>query len=554
MNGPEDTNTSRPSHTHRWSAVGRKSRAIVWEKVHRTLRLMTVVPAIMLATAGCREPAANSGFRKDAKAEPTDLARPEHAASENGVFQDEWEVFFVQEAKVGHARTRYRNIQRDGQKLVEITAESRQVMARFGQTVEQKLSLVSIETPEGQLVSFESRLEAGATPMVVRGERRGDVLQLTDTTKGRSETTTVPWKDSTGGLFAQEQSLAASPMQPGEDRSIRCLFPLRNEPVEIVLHADRLESTPLLDGTRKLLKIRSTVRFDARSAIETVVWTDVSGRTLKTYLPQLRQFGYRTDKATALAESTGAPFDLGEHSIVRLKRPIDRAHRTRRAVYRVRLADADPADEFIHDEAQQVRPIDAHTAEIVVRSIRPDGSAGPAGQQNDPPGDGDRLPNNLIQSDDARVVAMASAVAGDASDPGEIATALERYVRESVKSQQFSPAFATAAEVAETLQGDCTEHAVLLAALCRARGIPARCAVGLVYFPAEQAFAYHLWTEAWLDGRWIALDATLGQGGIGAAHLKLVQTNFKGAGALGALLPVFQVLGQLEVEVMRVEY
>ena len=40
---------------------------------------------------------------------------------------------------------------------------------------------------------------------------------------------------------------------------------------------------------------------------------------------------------------------------------------------------------------------------------------------------------------------------------------------------------ATAAEVARSREGDCTEHAVLLAALARARGIPARVAMGLVY-------------------------------------------------------------------------
>jgi len=53
-----------------------------------------------------------------------------------------------------------------------------------------------------------------------------------------------------------------------------------------------------------------------------------------------------------------------------------------------------------------------------------------------------------------------------------VACRLEKLVRDKMQAQDFSQAFATAAEVAETLQGDCTEHAVLLAALCRAREIP----------------------------------------------------------------------------------
>ena len=75
----------------------------------------------------------------------------------------------------------------------------------------------------------------------------------------------------------------------------------------------------------------------------------------------------------------------------------------------------------------------------------------------------------------------------------------------------------TASDVARSHSGDCKAHAVYLAALARARGIPARVAVGLVYSDRLAAFGYHMWTEVYIDGRWIPLDGTLGLGGIGAA-------------------------------------
>ena len=62
-----------------------------------------------------------------------------------------------------------------------------------------------------------------------------------------------------------------------------------------------------------------------------------------------------------------------------------------------------------------------------------------------------------------------------------------------------------------------------------------------------------MWTEIYLHGRWVPLDATLGQGGIGAAHLKLGQSNLKGAAALASFLPVTQVMGQLKIEVIEIE-
>ena len=80
----------------------------------------------------------------------------------------------------------------------------------------------------------------------------------------------------------------------------------------------------------------------------------------------------------------------------------------------------------------------------------------------------------------------------------------------------------SAADVARSLEGDCTEHSVLLAALCRARKIPARVAIGLVYYQprgeASPGYAYHMWTEVWVNQRWTPIDATLGRGGIGAAQ------------------------------------
>ena len=137
-----------------------------------------------------------------------------------------------------------------------------------------------------------------------------------------------------------------------------------------------------------------------------------------------------------------------------------------------------------------------------------------------------------------------------------LARELEAYVHREIQAKNFSTSFATAAEVARNRQGDCTEHAVLLTALCRARGIPARIAFGLVYFVdperATPGFAYHMWTEVYVRQRWVPLDATLGRGGIGAAHLKLSDSHLAGMSPFAAFLPLAQVVNRLEIEVLEV--
>lgn len=72
--------------------------------------------------------------------------------------------------------------------------------------------------------------------------------------------------------------------------------------------------------------------------------------------------------------------------------------------------------------------------------------------------------------------------------------------------------------------GDCTEDAVVLAALARAAGIPARVANGLVYsrqryHGAVNAFLPHSWVLAWVDGRWRSYDIALQ--GFDASHIAL---------------------------------
>lgn len=78
-------------------------------------------------------------------------------------------------------------------------------------------------------------------------------------------------------------------------------------------------------------------------------------------------------------------------------------------------------------------------------------------------------------------------------------------------------------------------------------------AIGLVYTESTPGFAFHMWNEVWIADRWIPLDATLGEGGIGEAHLKLADSSLAGEAAYSCFLPVSQVIGQIKIEILEVE-
>ena len=96
---------------------------------------------------------------------------------------------------------------------------------------------------------------------------------------------------------------------------------------------------------------------------------------------------------------------------------------------------------------------------------------------------------------------------------------------------------------------------MLLAAMLRAKNIPSRIAVGLVYVESAESFGGHMWTEAYLNGAWIPLDATLGRGGIGAAHIKLAESSLADDAPVmvTAFMPMMEVLGKVKIEVLRAE-
>lgn len=60
--------------------------------------------------------------------------------------------------------------------------------------------------------------------------------------------------------------------------------------------------------------------------------------------------------------------------------------------------------------------------------------------------------------------------------------------------------------------GDCTEHSILTVSLLRANNIPARAVVGIIlseYFGGKKnVFVYHMWVEAYTNGRWRLVDST----------------------------------------------
>ncbi len=514
-----------------------------------------LVAALCLLAIGCDTSAkqGDQGQSGDATGtdEPPFLAEP--AGEPDGEHGRQfWQILMLGGKRVGYASTTIRHATEDGRELKQVDGQTVLRVQRFRQTTDQKIRFTDLQAADGSLLRLRATIEQGSEPLRMAGVVRGDRLELEIGTLGKTTKYSLPWSADCGGFYAVESSLVQKPMQPGDERRLKMLIPGLTHLAEVELKAVGHEQVSLPGGQFKLLRIENVTRMGPGQELRSVLWTDPEGEVLKSWTDTLNLETYRVPKDVALAEIEPGELDLGFDLAVKLTRAIPNPHTTVQARYRLTLEDGDPAELLPQGASQRVEAKGPHTAEVTVYALRP-GTAGNPDAADETPAEADLRPSNMIQSDNAEIVRLTREAVGDEKDPWRKAVVLERFVGTYVKQKDYSQAFATAAEVARQREGDCTEHAVLLAAMCRAANIPARVAAGLVYLPGRRAFYFHMWTEAYIDGRFIPLDATLSGGGIGAAHLKLTQASMEGSSAFTAFLPIIRVIGKLKIEVIEVE-
>ena len=160
-------------------------------------------------------------------------------------------------------------------------------------------------------------------------------------------------------------------------------------------------------------------------------------------------------------------------------------------------------------------------------------------------------------SDEAVIAIADEAIKSLPEDASQLdkAFALRKKVYEFIDNKGFSTAFASASQTARDRKGDCSEHGVLLCGVLRSQGIPSRGVMGMVYMPDFGApngvFAWHMWSQALIDGKWIDLDATLRtQHSVG--HVATMTTSLSDDGIAAEMSGMITTIGNLDVEVVEV--
>jgi hypothetical protein len=125
-------------------------------------------------------------------------------------------------------------------------------------------------------------------------------------------------------------------------------------------------------------------------------------------------------------------------------------------------------------------------------------------------------PTLFIQSDHKKIRGLAKKIVSEADLPLEKAKKILFWIYKNIEKRPVL-SVPDALSTLENRIGDCNEHAILLAALSRAAGIPARIEAGLVYLNGR--FYYHAWNLLYV-GKWVTVDSLFGQIPADITHIR----------------------------------
>jgi hypothetical protein len=450
---------------------------------------------------------------------------------------DVWMSVLLDGRKIGNMHTT-RTLAREH---VVTTQEMRIELERAGLKVALSTSEVDEETRAGAPLRFESRTKVSGIESVQTGVvREGGKVDVTTQVGGATQSRSIVWP--AGAMLAEGLRLAEEKggLTPGT-RYKAVAFQAENlEAIEVDSLVGARESVDLPDGRRELIKVEQTVKLGG-SPTRTLSWIEPDQTVKKLVVSMM---GYELtmlacSKACATAPNQSA--DILVHSLVTAPRAIDAQERagSLRFTFSATDSSGDPL-QFARTDEQDSRTVQGKF-EV---TIAPVAAATPA--REDAPTAADRAPNDWLQSKAPEVVKLAKQGAGNAKTPREQMQALEDFVRGYIRNKDLSVGYASALEVAKNPEGDCTEHAVLLAALGRSLGIATRVVDGLVYTDAyaggEHVFVPHAWAQAYVDGHWQSFDAALR--GFDAGHVALSV----GDGDPWRFYAGFNTLGRLRVD------
>jgi len=446
--------------------------------------------------------------------------------SESG--EVEYLAVFMEGKKVGY------NIQsrivEDGK--VTTTEKFNITMSRAGEPVTMDALETSIESTKGEPLGFESVQQFGVMTVKVAGvvDKQGKV-QLTVTSMGSAQKNEMQWPSGAMMSEGLRMLMMKKGLKQGTEYTARVFSPGIQQAIDAEIKVGQKQKVDLLGRVAGLTEVTSRYSLPGAGEIVSTSYVDDEFRAQKTIMPVV---GIQVEMIACAKD-----FALGENDVFEFvnrmfldsPEPLKDVQSAKSITYHLSPTDSTKNLVIPSGDSQKVQQLENGKLIVTIEPIE-----APAGVKFPYKGGDSAIleamkPTRFVQSDSKDIIELARKAIGNTNDAAEAARRIEAFVAKYIKSFDLSVGYATAVETATSKQGDCTEFAVLTAALCRAVGIPSKVVSGVAYvddWRGYQGFGGHAWAQAYVGDKWIDLDAAFkgsGLGGYDAGHIALAIGN-----------------------------
>lgn len=464
----------------------------------------------------------------------------------SGVIVDEWVEMFLDGEKIGYSRS---TTSRDGDLILTVD-ESRLRIAREGSVIETSSLSETRESIDGTPVSIRTLTREGVLSQsrTIRFTPEGAVIRTSAGGRVWDHEATfkpgfvLPWS------FVRALAAHGEP-EPGDEITVRLYSPdiTVNQPLPLITRFVGSETISFRGTRRRANRIDQTLRIGFLP-MNMTLWIDEKGNLLRGTLPlgglEIALLGATEEQALA---DYKAP-DLFTNTLLPLNRRIP--------------PDADEVTFLLAGSGEDEPPLPSginqvvgkrsdDTLTVTVSRGKLDFPASPG----TPADDRFLEPTLLVDFRDPAIQDLLRSEDLDSLAPDEKIHRLVSLVDETIAVKSLDFGFATASQAAQHEEGDCTEHALLLAALGRAAGFPTRGASGLVYFEdgaGAPVMGYHMWTQVWNGSEWLDLDAAFGEAETSPIRILMNVTDLSNESFAEEAIAITRSLGRTRVEVIDV--
>lgn len=409
-----------------------------------------------------------------------------------------------------------------------ITSDSvSMTLGRGGQAVKITSEETHTETLDGKPLGFEMAMVTSGVEQKTVGMIADGKVTTQRQVMGQLQENTTDWPKDALLLEGMRLLQEEKGLQAGTSYSVNVYRPDMLLAIPAQVQVGEMKKIDLFGRPLDLTEVKTTLSVNGQ-VIKTTSYVDEECKALKTLVPMMgmememvacdKSFAMRDDDLVDFLEklSIASPVKLmNMHSIESIRYTLKPT-----------------TDEKLELPVSASQQVESSDTAIIVTVIDPKPAQNvPFPYQGDDPAVKDALkPTDYLQCDNHKIIEMAKQAVKDAPDTATAASQIEAFVDGYITQKDLSVGYASSVEVVDTRQGDCSEHAVLTAAMCRAVGIPARIVCGIVYadsFLSKQSiFGGHMWTEVYIADKWIGLDATRSeQNGFGPGHIALAHGN-----------------------------